>query len=244
VVGTAPSDYSKPLHYTAGDTIPIQTGVIVDKNGNAVPDGTVVSFLIDSRSANGALEQIDTQTIDGIASTTYTIPSIGSLELRVEADPALTSQILRLDITSVGGVVTSYEPTTLPEGNQETEPAEITAPTETNTNILQHEQGKLSILDWFLSTAVIFVVCLLFNWFARKILSMKWIVGITLGLALGGNLAYAYIAIGLPGASSIIREGGTGSTLLVVILGMAVGLAACVILYLLEKRKKKFIVKQ
>lgn len=239
VIGTPAADSSKPLHYTAGDTIPIQTGIIVDHNGNPVPNGTIVSFLIDSRSANGSLEQIEAQTIDGIASTTYTIPSIGSLELRVEADPALTSQILRLDITNAGGVVTSYEPTASSGVNQEIVPTVEATPTQANMNVLKHEQGKLSIMDWLISSILIFTCCLTFNWFARRMLSLKWNIVTTIGIALGGNLAYIYLAAGLPGAATSVQEGGTGIAILIVIIGMAAGLATGLMWYIFDRRKKK-----
>lgn len=244
VIGTPAADSSKPLHYTAGDTIPIQTGVIVDHNGNPVPDGTIVSFLIDSRSANGTLEQIEAQTMDGIASTTYTIPSIGSLELRVEADPALTSQILRLDITNAGGVVTSYEPTVSSGESQEVEPTAEVIPTQTNINDQKHEQGQLSIVDWLLSSVLIIACCVAFNWFARRTLSLKWNILTTLGIALGGNLAYIYLAAGFPGATSFVQQGGTGASILIVMVGMAVGLAAGFIWYMFDRKRKKANVKQ
>jgi len=239
VIGTPAADSSKPLHYTAGDTIPIQTGVIMDHNGNPVPDGTIVRFLIDSRSANGTLEQIEAQTIDGFASTTYTIPSIGSLELRVEADPALTSQILRLDITNAGGVVTSYEPTVSSEESQEPEPTVEPTPTQANMNMLKHGEGKLSIVDWLLASIFIFGCCLTFNWFARRTLSLKWNIVTTIGIALGGNLAYIYLAAGLPGAASTIEKGGTGIAILIVMLGMAAGLATGMTWYMVNRRRKK-----
>jgi len=239
VIGTPVSDSSKPLHYTAGDTIPIQTGVILDHNGNPVPDGTIVRFLIDSRSANGTLEQIEAQTADGIASTTYIIPSIGSLELRVEADPALTSQILRLDITNAGGVVTSFEPTVSSEENQEVEPTAVPTPTQANLSTIKHEQGKLSIVDWLVSSILIFACCLTFNWLARRTLSLKWNILTTISIALGGNLAYMYLAAGLPGSASFVQKGGTAVTILIVVLGMAGGLGTGLLLFFVNRRKKK-----
>lgn len=244
IVGTPPTGYSKPLQYKAGDTIPIQAGIIVDMNGNPVPDGTVVRFLIDSRSANGTLEQMEMQTKDGIARVTYTIPSIGSLELRVEADPALTSQMLRLDITNAGGVVTAFEPTVSQEVNPVVEPTTAPTPTAINSSRAQHEQGELSVLDWFLSTILIVTVCFTFNRLAQRIISMKWNAWITLGIAACGNLAYVYAAAGLPGAASAVQNGGTGFVLLIVIMGMILGLALGFGLYWLTQKRNKPTVKQ
>ncbi len=244
VIGTPAAGYSKPLQYKAGDTIPIQAGVIVDLNGNPVPDGTVVRFLVDSRSANGTLEQLETQTSGGIAKITYTIPSIGSLELRVEADPALTSQILRLDITDAGGVVTAFEPTVSLEASTETQPTFVPTPTATNIVSAKHEKGELSVLDWFFSTALIIGACIFFARLSRKILSMKWNTGITLSMAAGGNIAYGYLAAGLPGAASYVQKGGTGFTLLIVILGMILGLTIGFALYWTARKSRESSAKQ
>lgn len=243
IIGTPPTGYSKPLQYKAGDTVPIRAGVIVDMNGNPVPDGTIVRFLIDSRSANGTLEQLEMQTVDGIAQVTYTIPSIGSLELRVEADPAFTSQILRLDITDAGGVVTAFQPTISLEESTEVEPTATAIPTETNEIIVKHEQGKLSVLDWFLSTIMIIAVCIVFTKLARKQFSMKWNTGLTLSIAAGGNLAYFYLAAGLPGAVSLIQRGTTGAALFVVSLGMIFGLISGLVIFWITGKRKKINVK-
>jgi beta-N-acetylhexosaminidase len=244
VEGTPPTGYSKPLQYKAGDTIPIQAGVILDKNGHPVPDGTIVRFLIDSRSSNGTLEQIEVQTIDGIANVTYTLPSIGSLELRVEADPALTSQILRLDITSAGGVITSFEPTPAPEESQEVIPTPLPTPTLEPNSVIKHNKGELTILDWFLSTVLIFGVCLLFNFFSRKSISKKWNTFTTLSMALGGSLAYAYVAVSLPGASVAVQTGGTGFALIAVILGILAGLGIGFVVFWFDQKQRKVISKQ
>ncbi len=238
ILGTPPTGYSKPLQYKAGDKIPIQAGIIVDMNGNPVPDGTVVRFLIDSRSANGTLEQLEMQTSDGIARVTYTIPSIGSLELRVEADPALTSQILRLDITDAGGVVTAFEPTVSQDGGPVEEPTTMPTPTPVSDHIAQHEKGKLSILDWFLSTVLIVTVSFIFNKSTQRIFSMKWNTRLTLGIAACGNIAYVYVAAGLPGAVSFVQNGGTGLVLLVVALAMIIGLALGFTFYWLAQKRK------
>jgi len=100
--GTPTLEPTPSLTFKEGDTLPIRTGVIRDHNGNPVPDGTVVRFLIDTRSASGSVEQVETKTSSGIARTTYKIPSTGLLELKVTADPAIASQILRVDITNSG----------------------------------------------------------------------------------------------------------------------------------------------
>ena len=93
------------------------------------------------------------------------------------------------------------------------------------------------MLDWLASALLILGCCLIFNWFARKTLSMKWNIGTTLSMALGGNLAYIYLALGFPGADASIRTNGTAFILVVVIIGLITGLAAGFLIYWISSRK-------
>ena len=70
--------------------------------------------MIDTGSSSGSVETAETVTSMGIAKTSYRIPSKGLLGITVQADPALISQTLRLDITDSGGVLTAIEPTFIP----------------------------------------------------------------------------------------------------------------------------------
>ncbi len=234
---TPPSDYSKPLLYKAGDTVPITTGVIVDKNRNPVPDGTIVKFLIDATSTTGTVDQFEVQTTQGIAKVTYVIPSIGSLKISASAEPAMMSRILRLDITDAGGVVTSYQPTAAPAETAVITPTAMPTPTEQLPTAQRHQAGALSVVDWILSAMLILGCCLLFSWFARKSLSMKWMTIVTLCMGLGGNLGYLYLASGLPGAGDLIKETGTQITLVFVFIGLITGLGFGFLMFVLRRKK-------
>ncbi|HOW92430.1 MAG TPA: hypothetical protein PK883_08950, partial [Anaerolineaceae bacterium] len=224
--------YSQPLLYKAGDTIPVKAGQILDHNGNPVPDGTRVNFVIDTMSTSGSVEQLQAETVDGYARVMYVIPSIGSLELRVTADPAITSQILRLDITDAGGVVTSFEPTIAV--TEETMPtATQVPPTPTPQKPLEqrHIEGKTAFSDWLLANLLIWGFCFLFSRIAPRQLSRKWNFITILAMGSGGYLAYLYLALGLPGSKDPLNAGGTMFVLISVTLGMVVGLAVSLFWY-------------
>jgi len=239
-VSTPPTGYSQPLLYKAGDTIPVKAGEIVDHNGNPVPDGTQVRFVIDTRSTSGTVEQLETETVDGFARVMYVIPSKGSLELRVTADPAMTSQILRLDITDAGGVITSFEPTIVVEEKEESTPTEI-PPTLTPEKLIvqQHRQGKLAFPDWLLASLLIFGFCFLFNRVSYKDLRKKWEFLTILLMGLGGNLAYLYLAFGLPGSTVPISDKGTIYVLIIVTVGILLGLGVGMLFYWVKNREEK-----
>ena len=99
-----------------GETINLRTGVIYDKNHNAVPDGTEVKFLFTAgASDNGLVQQMTANTVQGVARTVYRIQNIGALEIRVVSEPATLSRVLRLNISASGAVaITAVTPTSQP----------------------------------------------------------------------------------------------------------------------------------
>jgi beta-N-acetylhexosaminidase len=239
VEATPPSDYSQPLLYKAGDTIPVRAGPILDNNGHPVPDGTVVRFLIDTRSISGSVEQLESQTIDGYARINYKIASIGSLELKATAEPALISQILRLDITNAGGVVTSYEPTIPVQVTQESTPTPSPTPTPQSRLVQMHDEGRLVVSDWLLANLLIFGAAILFNLVGSRTFSAKWKLFTILCLALGGNLGYLYFALGGSQAQAAISQNGTIYVLLIVLIGMLLGLGGGLLFYWIRRKKRK-----
>ena len=162
------------LIFKEGDSIPLTTGIILDHNGNKVPDGTVVRFIMSTPTTVGSSEQIETQTVDGIAKTMYRLQTSGQYTLRVTADPALTSQILSLDITNSGGLITSIEPTFAPTGLSATQIA--SEPIEPVENVVPgiHEQGFLSVGDWVFSSLLVFFVAGTFYWWGWKRQKYSW----------------------------------------------------------------------
>ena len=227
------------LTFKVGDTLPIRTGVIRDHNGNPVPDGTVVRFLIDTRSTSGTVEQVETQTSGGIAHTTYKIPSTGLLELKVTAEPAIVSQILRVDITTAGGVITSIEPTPAPTHLPGEEPSP--APTEVVAPIPEthHERGLPDVTDWFVATLSAAGLAISAYFGLSRFLSRRWRVRVAVLMICFGYLVYLVLAIGLPGGKAIIENMGTWVILIGSIVGCILGAAAAATWYMLEKKNTK-----
>lgn len=234
-----PDGYSQPLLYKSGDTIPIRAGVIIDNNGNPVPDGTLVRFIIDTRSTSGSVEQLEARTVDGIARVMYVIPSIGSLELSVSADPAFTSQRLRLDITDAGGVVTSFEPTATLEETAESVPTEIPpTPTPESLTLQLHKQGKVAVSDWLLANILIIGTCLILGYFSHNYLSAKWNLFSVIFTGIGGYLGYLLVAAGLTGSEFALRDKGGVYVLMIVGIGLLTGLGIGILYYLWKTRRQ------
>ena len=234
---TASATSQTALVYKVGDTIPLTTGVIVDHNGNPVPDGTVARFLIDTRSTTGSIEQIETQTVNGIAQTTYRIQNLGIYDLRVTADPAQVSQILNLEITDTGGQITFFEPTPLPTGyvTPTEAPISLASPEPQPTN---HQRGIPSAGDWFLSTLIILVISGMIYWWGRQKQITHWNPRLPIFAGLGGYMTYLYFVIGLPGSTSRIMVDGGGIVLLWVLIGTAAGGGIGILWFYWMRRKK------
>ncbi|MDO9301499.1 MAG: glycoside hydrolase family 3 N-terminal domain-containing protein, partial [Anaerolineales bacterium] len=82
-----PEPTPNPL-FRIGDTIAIRTGVIIDNNGNPVPDGTVVQFLMMlTGEGGGILQQVDAVTSQGVAYASFGLDKPGLLVIRAVSEP-------------------------------------------------------------------------------------------------------------------------------------------------------------
>ncbi len=88
--------------FRVGDTVTIKTSVILDHNGHPVPDGTGVRFSIVLSGEGGVVQQLDASTTQGVAGASFSIDRPGLLEISAESDPALTSVVLQLNVSSEG----------------------------------------------------------------------------------------------------------------------------------------------
>lgn len=179
--------------FKVGDPLPLRTGEIVDHNGNLVPDGTVVRFLFALGGNTGTVQQAETTTVEGVARTVYMIQTPGMLEIRAISDPATASQILRLDVSGTGGMITAIAPTSQPSATPE--PTETATPTPTPTStptVLPPARPGMS--DWSISILLIWgggVLAFLLGW---QLVSLHWGLRYGLAASIGGLLVYLYFA--------------------------------------------------
>ncbi len=112
---TTPVDATPTPFFRVGDTLSARTGIIVDHNGHPVPDGTGVQFKIAVNGNGGVVQQIDSATTQGVAKASFSIDRPGLLEISAASDPAISSVVLQLNVTSEGSSVTIVTPTPIPE---------------------------------------------------------------------------------------------------------------------------------
>jgi beta-N-acetylhexosaminidase len=206
--------------FSVGDKLPLKAGVILDQNGNPVPDGTTVKFIINRTIETTTSQQIDSVTSDGMAKIQFTIDSKGLYEIKVISEPALASQILQLNVTSDSGAfVTAIEPTPLmqstPGNGNEGEIVQTQSAGEKDGSRFPAFGVWLAALLLLLSE-----VAGSYYLLTRSVRYSGWAVRTGMLMLITGWLAYLYMALGLPGS-----DGLTGlSILLITMIGGGLGL--------------------
>ncbi|MFK7801843.1 MAG: glycoside hydrolase family 3 N-terminal domain-containing protein [Anaerolineae bacterium] len=105
-----------PPELFPGDTIRLRTGVILDYNGNPVPDGTIVQFTQEDRVQRFNSLLAEVRTIDGQASFDYVLEDrAGQFRLRASSGDAIVSEEVDIAIIeNEGAEVVVITPTPAP----------------------------------------------------------------------------------------------------------------------------------
>ncbi len=215
-----------PPRFKVGDNLPLRTGIILDHNRNPVPDGTVVRFRFTQGLAESSTQStVDETTTAGVARASFRIPSAGLLEITVVAEPALTSKILRLDISSTGAVaITAITPTPQPSMTPTITETATPSPTATITPTpTPPPPMKTGPGDWALANLIAWGAAFGFFWLGRSLASMRWAIRWALLAAVGGLVAYFYLAIQFPGSQNWMDSTGRLGILLVTLIGSIIG---------------------
>ena len=120
----------EPLELVVGDTLRLQTGVIYDRNGHPVPDGTMVQFVRQDR-LEGFISVIGEQpTVDGMATLDYVLEArTGQFRITTVAGEADNSQ--QLDIVIEENEARAAVITSTPAPSPTPNPTSTSTPTPT-----------------------------------------------------------------------------------------------------------------
>ncbi len=240
-----------PLETAVGDTLHLQTGVIRDRNGNPVPDGTQVEFKQLDR-IQGLFNTIaTTSTSDGVAALDYVLEARtgpGQFRITAVSGDAIVSQ--EVDIVIEGGaqvaiIAPTETPTPTPSPTNTPTPTppptDTPAPSPTVTLIpapappeepavrigLSEFQMLLAMFGGLIAVGVIgsSVSQRLQSAPERRVGCFFW--GIT-----GGLVVYIYYALGLWG-TAVFQNLGSWAGFITTLIGGLIGLA----LYQIRKVK-------
>lgn len=231
IPGTGTPESPPPLEYAVGDTLSLRTGVILDNNGNPVPDGTPVDFILNQ----GGETRQTTFTVQGIARLAFIINQPGVLEVRAECETAKQSNILHFEVPNASGVVPTLAPTETPT------PTPTLTPTSTETPLA----GEMpeppppvipGVTDWLMALLVTAGVSFAFFKLASYAGQMRW--GLRGGFLafIGGLMAYSYVALQLPGSEIILERSVARGVILTTLLGATAGLLITWIWWLVNNR--------
>lgn len=206
--------------FQIGDTIAIRTGVIVDANGNPVPDGTIVQFSMNLSGENGGIiQQIESVTAQGVAHASFSLDRPGLLEIRAISEPAIISQVLQLDVSQSGEVEVAIVTPALTQAVAPTPEAEI----EESENPYVSFEGFPKFSAWLISMFMIIITAGLVLAFASQFIPRSFALRWALGILLGGLLAYNILAFGAFGISSWLIENGLAGVTMATLIGQALG---------------------
>jgi beta-N-acetylhexosaminidase len=231
-----------PLELAIGDTLHLQTGIIRDRNGHSVPDGTLVQFILEDRIQRLISIIAERPTVSGIARLDYVLEArTGPGQFRITAVSGEATGSQQVDIAIEGSaqvaiLIPTPTATVAPEPTATVtdtpEPTDTPLPpptiTPTVTPVIPAEpavQIALSEFQMLLAMLSGLIVVGLVSTSAGRQLPLTPAVkvrGLFWGLA-GSLLIYNYFALGLPGTAVLIPY-GSWAGLLTTLLGGAIGI--------------------
>ena len=106
-----PATPGVPVDVNTGSTLQLQTGIILDRNGHPVPDGTPVTFGLSYPMEAVELPRRVALTINGMAETSVMLDRPGQLEITAASGPAANSTVLVITIQGEKpGTITTLAP--------------------------------------------------------------------------------------------------------------------------------------
>jgi len=191
--------------YRVEDLIPLRTGIILDHNGNPVPDGTPVTFIITSQGTSTSLPQVT--TINGSAFANFLVRNGADITVQASSSQARSTII---DINILGD---SAEGITSTSDNGESATMESTPDinqTELTNNQSQTDTAtiqKSPWRHWGLSLIVILIVSLGAYQVGAASGQVRWGIRWSLSGVIAGLLVYNYLILDLPGVSFFFPDG-------------------------------------
>lgn len=228
----------EPPRLGVGDGLRLRTGVIVDRNGHPVPDGTPVQFIL-SYPREGLERSVIALTRSGVAETTVTLDRTGQLEISVQADPVPRTLVLQITIAEGESAVILTPtptpppptPTPLPTSSPTPEPLpameETTTPTprpvqeEFEKAAKVRKAGVLDLLSAIVGAAVIAAAGYNLAWTRHRSISQA--LRLALWCSITGLMMYVLYTAQTP-VMGRLREAGAWMAGGVTLLGGAVPL--------------------
>jgi beta-N-acetylhexosaminidase len=232
-----------PISLKIGDPISLVSGIILDHNGNQVPDGTVVRFTLYHDGDTVPAQIVESQTSQGIARGNLLIDQSGEINIRAESGSAVTSDVLTYEIppesitstplSPTQTLVPSLTPTIVPTNTPTSTPQATVIP----VNV--PNQGNVDFGDWLVALIVTAIISGANYWLTNLKNGLRWGVRAALLPLISGMFTYIYLAINMPGSESMLKQMGIWGVMLFVIIGAGIGAGAVWIWQIMDFRNIK-----
>lgn len=242
-----------PIELEVNDTLKVRTSVIVDHNGNAVPDGTPVTFR--AYYVEEQLERpVEAVTVNGIAEASITLEQPGQIEIRATSDPATNSRPLWVLLGETTQILTptptptptsTPTPTPTPTPTFTPTPTSTSTPTPTSTPEPEPEpppppEPRIRWVDLILAAAGIVaagsIVMVAGRTMAIETHAANPVSRAVLLSGACGLMGYIYYGLGLPGSSAV---DGVAAGLRGLLVGFVFGLLPLIPLLILARWGKR-----
>jgi len=219
--------------FQVGEPIPLKTGVIVDANGNPVPNNTPVEFVINIDGVE--TPSISTTTSNGIAQIDYLITQPGNINIQAISGLA-ESVILNFEIiVPEGTLVPSPTPTPTETPTIEPQPTDL-PPTPIPTLAPESPQARAGLDDWISAL----VVTVFIGWGASRtgalLGKVRWGIRWGLSAIIGGLLLYTYVLMEFPGSQSLRTTAEPWGLFLSATIGSFLGWLISLIIFWYQKQ--------
>ncbi len=239
-----------PLELKIGDRLRVRAGPIFDLNGRLVPDGTEVQFILSypDERIEQRLPGNRAITRDGFAETMIELQRQGKLEIRAEADQAITSYTINVNATdkvSVETVIPTSPPAELSQPatvSAESLAPEATAvlPTPTPRGVPSAARSNLAgfllTLIGLLAVSVGVFTILSQGGFGVPDLHTK--VRVALGVWVAGWLSYTLAALGAPGLNWVMAALDWSGAVLMAMLFALLGAGLALVMLRARSRNR------
>lgn len=185
-----------------GDILQVSTGLIIDRNGRPVPDGSPVEFEVNYKSEGGLSSFIPSTTVGGKAQASLPLDRPGELSITATSNPAEQSDVIAVFVPDTGEVSIEISPPDIP-------PTSTPIPTVTPTVVPesppaepQPEPPVVNFGDLLLSLFGLAAISITVFILGLGRHDLNYGLLLSLPIVVVGLVAYNYYALDMPGADS------------------------------------------
>jgi len=194
--GDPSPDFSNIPKVNLGETISLETGVIVDYNNNPVPDGTIVRFLFSYIEKGSNIQQVEAITQKGKAMVSYRVQNTGMVEIRAVSDPAYNSEVIQIEVPVPEGAEATIVVLSTPEMTETPTPTFTATVTPTEEVVLIKDNPTVlpRFSDWIAMVLIVTSMSVGVFFFSKRRIPIRWSTRWALLAFIGGLLAYILIS--------------------------------------------------